>query len=368
VLVSVRRREGHVSDLVLPLPAHDDCARLLRDPFAVVAARPQSAGLLGAAPASNAVYAQDSRRVAVRLRDGSVAWLPIPTSPREPTGKPTIFRPDEREVVVAAGSYGKKKLAVVTVDAQAGTVILRTIGRLGGIGSESRFRSRPVEPGLPVAGAQLGQCLRAARGFLGREQVVLCTDGHGRVFQLWGSELVWAPHVEALTVQQGSATYVGIGGDPSRQRIWQWAPDGFAPVGPSFALVDRPAVFFGWGGNHWRCALAVRDGAAWHIDRPDQNDQWRGQQLHVGAQDLVVGVLAAGDVICLVLLDEERRTISMVSRTTSRSLTPSSSAIAHLTVSTQRPELAYITVDGELVVVNTRSGDALLRHVPEPTP
>ncbi|MCU1276808.1 MAG: hypothetical protein JWM53_354 [bacterium] len=364
VSIAVKRRDGRAAEVILDLPAHDDCARLLRDPFTVITAMPRSASQLGSAPSSNPVYGQDGRRVVVRLRDGGVACMPVPSSPRQTPGTPTIFRPREGEVVVAAGSHGKK-LAVVTVDPSDRVVVLRSIGKMGGVRAEKRFGPLPDDIKMPVAGAELGQCIRVGRGLIGAE-FVLCTDGERQLFHLSADDPVWGPHVEALTLQDTRPRYIAAGGNPRRRRIWQWESDLFKPVGPSFDLLSSPAAFFGWGGTQWREIIALQEANGWHVGYCDPKDKWRGRQLHPSAGDRVVGVTSSGVDGCLVLLDEDRRRLSLVSFNTSKVL-QSSSDIAHVTVSDRRPELAYVTVAGELVVVHTRSGETLLRFCPEPT-
>jgi hypothetical protein len=365
VSISVNRRDGRAADVILDLPAHDDCARLLRDPFTVVTATPQRAAQLGSAPSSNPVYGQDGRRIIVRLRDGGVACLPVPSSPRQTPATPTIFRPPDGEVVVAAGSHGKK-LAVVTIDPTDRIVVLRSIGKMGGVGAAKRFGPLPDDIKLPVAGDELGQCIRVGRGLIGAE-LVLCTDGERQLFHLSAEEPVWGPHVEALALRGTRLRYIAVGGNPRRRRIWEWESDLFKPVGPSLDLVDSPAAFFGWGATHWSEIIALQEAKGWHVGYCDLKGNWRGRRLHPGAGDRVVGVTPSGVDGCLALLDEDRRQLSLVSLNTSKVLPQSSSDITHVTISDRRPELVYVTVAGELVVVHTRSGEALLRFCPEPT-
>jgi hypothetical protein len=364
VRVSLRRGPGRATELHLSLPAHAESARLLRDPYEVVVAA-RSRSRLSAPPASNPLFSADGRRILVRTSRGGVDSLAIPNSPRQPPGPTSRFQPVAGEEVVAAGSWGRA-LVVVVVDRKASTVGLVTLGKNGGLRDAQRFGPLPVED-LPVGGPRLGQCHRAQHS---AGDLFVFTDGGQRAFFLWQQGLTAGPTVEALISQHGKPAYVASGGDPARRRLWEWASeklaadgapiDSFVPIGPSMPPRADGSAFFGHSEGRYALVFSEAD-SMWHSHRCGKDGGWRSDLLQAFDGDEVVGTMSPDHDSALIVLDRARRTLSTVKRSGGRSLPPSTSAITYATVATGHPMLAYVNTGQELVVINSRSADVLLK-------
>jgi hypothetical protein len=360
--VSVLRRDGRASAVSLDLPADDASARLLRDPFSIISAQPQPSSILGSLPTSNPVFGQTGRRIMVRLRDGGLASFPIPNSSHTTPPTPVVFRPDAGEEIIAAGSAGSRT-TVVTLNASERTIRLAMLGKRGGISSEKLF-SISADEELPKAGPQLGQCIRSGGALLGMD-FVLCTDSDGRLFHLSGEEPVWGPRVDALVMDGDKPTYVVTNERSCQLRQWEdgrfqrvatFQYDHVEPGSGSIyldRLRDRTLLALSRG-NHWDSVVGLRREKSWsHVD------------LYPSGHHRVLGITGGVAECALVLLEEDRCRISTVGRRSARVNAQSNAEILHATVSSYGPEVAYVTVDGELVVYSLRSWAPLLRFFPD---
>ena len=118
VLVSVVTRENWQSkprEITLDLPDEKTGARLLRDPFSVVAAETRRTSPKFAS-SSNLLWASATKLMA-RSGDGaSLIVYAVPNSPRAGVGKPRLYRPDNRGTIVAAGRARKAVVVVTKID------------------------------------------------------------------------------------------------------------------------------------------------------------------------------------------------------------------------------------------------------------
>jgi hypothetical protein len=370
LIVSVHRRDGRANQVSLDLPPGDDCARLLRDPFSIITARPQPGSLLGSPPDSNPVFGQSGRRVIVRLRDGGIASLPIPNSPHSTPPAPALFRPDPDEEIIAVGSHGKRT-SVVTLNAKKRTVRLGILGKRGGLGSDQLFGPISDEQELPAIGPSLGQCVRAGQPYNGAD-LVLYTDGKNRLFHF--SRAVppfWGLPIDALTMDGDKPAYIVTDSTVVYCGVRHWKADAFH-VGATFRRNEAPAGgFLVFDRRHGRILLAFSNGDCWRTGTHPYSEDWATKDgwsmvdLYPGSNARVLGLTAGFAETALVLLDQDRRLISIAGRRTSRVVTRSTAEIMHAYVSSYGPEIAYVTVDGELVVSSIRTGETLLRFFPD---
>ncbi len=104
-------RRGPSARLRLELPAPEQCARLLRDPFAQGTGSPRVAS--ARSPATDVRFSPGVRRLIVRLADGSFETWPIPSSPRDKLGTPRSWTPPADHPVLATGVGRRSILAVI---------------------------------------------------------------------------------------------------------------------------------------------------------------------------------------------------------------------------------------------------------------
>jgi hypothetical protein len=117
--VDIERR-GLTTRLRLELPAPDQCARLLRDPFARGHGVRKTVSAKG--PAHDVRFAAGARRLIVRLADGSFESWPLPSSPRDLVGNPRTWTPPRNHSVLAVG-IGRRSILAVTATRDDPTAI-----------------------------------------------------------------------------------------------------------------------------------------------------------------------------------------------------------------------------------------------------
>ncbi len=125
LLVSVVTRENWQSkprEIALNLPDGRIGARLLRDPFSVVAVEtrrtpPRFASF------SNLLWASATKLMARSADGASLIVYAVPNSPRAGVGKPRLYRPDCSGTVVAAGRARKAVVVVSKIDEKTSSVL-----------------------------------------------------------------------------------------------------------------------------------------------------------------------------------------------------------------------------------------------------
>lgn len=350
--------------LELPLPDPGDCARLLRDPYARAVAEPVStAGRIDLARGLR--FSADGRRViAFDDRGGFLAW-PIPSSARATPGRMRRFRVPPGRRLVAAGTAGKKLLAITErADGANRDQLLLHAG--GG-------RARPVEkhgsrppvpgvdrevPGMVALAPSTGRRRRAlALGFAGELWVsppVEPGDDPVAVASV-GIEAVaaWCPHAGGLTAVTAVDGFYRV----------LFVQDG-RPVLVRTVPREQPALaFIGHDADAYPSAapIAVRTvGKHWKL--MGAGDSLVGATASPGTR--AIGVAMREGEPRLLVQDRDERTILFDLPAGSERLHQASAPIAAACASPARPQLAYLTHEGELVVIGLPAGNPVLRvHV-----
>lgn len=301
VTVEIRREGRRAAELVLDLPPDPICTQLVRDPYRAQAAPlPARRGPLPGSPTGRPVLSVDGRRVMVKLTTGGLAALAVPLSSRGGLARPLTYNAPPGDEIIAAGRFGNR-LWIVTWREADRTFGVEALGKRGGRAEHHRLKSqvdRPLTGGLLLA-CSLGS--GAAR--------VTFTDEAGRAFGL----------VPAVTVRSA----------------------------------ERPGDVLRAPWNNFLSAWRV--GAGWEI-----RDQ-RGTVLHTltpSGHDEVVA-FAPHTAPNLLLLEDQRRALTLVSREKSETIARSPTPIVG-TAAGWGGLVAYVTEDARLVVV--REGTVVLRE------
>ena len=399
VAVKVGRWPGAPSsEVALELPADWACVRLLRDPFAAAASAPRrlERRLI---PVSNLVFAANGSKLFARAADGGLVAFPIPNSPRAAAGAPRSYDPWPGEPPLAVGLAGKRVVVAMT----HGGALTPWYYQKRGPGSPgaaytsppaplpSPFHPPPGEgrtlaeeapnqeavlrgfsplPGTGRVGDGRGAGGEVLHPFLTVGGASFVVDSSGALFRLLEAaegralERV-AGRVAAVAAVSGQLAFVEPAGAHGPARIATVA--GSSP--PVTAVVlDGPGetAFFGFGGKvahpeHGLVAVEHPDGA-WEVVSA------RGRPfLTPFAGNEVIGVARdaqRGDA-CLLLLDEDRRTLVLAGLSWTRKLAPAGAEIVHAAASPAGPHVAYVTVSGEIVVTSLDHDAPLFRLLPE---
>ena len=140
LLLSVVTRENwqtNPREIALDLPDAKSAARLLRDPFAVATAETQNASSRFSSQ-GNLLWASATKLMARSIDGSSLVVLPVANSPRAGTGKPRIYRPDNRGEIVAAGRARKAVVVITQIDAQ--TLAVQAWGKSSDSVPQGRFK------------------------------------------------------------------------------------------------------------------------------------------------------------------------------------------------------------------------------------
>jgi hypothetical protein len=362
VKVAVHRRGLPAGEVALDLPEDAVCARLLRDPFGAEAPAPRKVAP-GAAPASNLVFSGNGTKIFARGRDGEILAIPVPNSPRAVPGRVRRYDIGQKTRVVAAGLAGRS-VAVVTARDE-GVVLHLTHKRDDSAFYQISFPGDPSRSAgfQSVAGDRL-QPLFQVRSRL------LVLDGEGGLFHFQdaGGErsllrlalrtaaaVTFPAHVAWVEPSSpGRSARICISGGRSPSEVQDL--EGFS----------ADEAFFGCGGGlaHPLYGLVAvrRDERTWTIlfrDGAREVIPPRGSRV-VG-----VGRLPGRETPGLLLLDGDRRTLTLAGPQGTRTLPPVSSEIEHVAASHATPTLAYSTADGEVAIYSLEHNAVLARLVPE---
>jgi hypothetical protein len=365
VSVSVRRGSLRGRPVMLELPPSRDCARLLRDPFNVVRARPlRIAAALGGA--THLLFAPSGRRLFAQQPDGKVIVYGVPNSPRAGAGTPKVRAAPAGARIIAAGWCQRRPL-FVSWDPEAEQLTVQGLPGKSSVVRKRLARDTSLRP--PTPGDRLAPCFAINRQPTHPNGVVFL-DSNGGLF--WVSEdveevLRLGASTTAAALVQDALVYVqGALPDPERddlaprriRRLREGVP---APLAVDLSGDGDLSAFFGFGEHPDVGLLAVRCRA----------DRWR--VIHaLGMLDLipprgttVVGVaMAKAEAPALVVLEENRRVLSLLGMNECTSLPPASTEIAHACASSTGPEVAYVTLGGEVVVYSLSYRAVIMRALP----
>jgi hypothetical protein len=362
VKVAVRRGGLPAGEVALDLPDDATCARLLRDPFGAEAPVPRRISP-GTTPASNLVFSGNGTKIFARGCDGEILALPVPNSPRAIPGRVRRYDIGQKTPVVAAGLAGR---AVAVVTAREGGVFLHlTHKRDDSAFYQIGFPEDPARAAgfQPVAGDHLRPLYQVrSRLFAldGAGGLFLFQDAGGERSLLrlalrtsaavpFPAHLAW---VEPASPERSARICVSDGGPPSVVR--------------ELAGLSAEEAFFGCGGGlaHPRYGLVAvrRDERSWTIFFRDGSTELTPFS---GSQVVGVGRFPGRGDPCLLLLEEDRRTLTLAGLHGAWRLPPVSSEIEHVAASHIAPTIAYSTANGEAAIYSLKRNAVLARLVPE---
>jgi hypothetical protein len=378
-------------EVSLPLPPPRASARLLRDPFAATMATPRAAQK-GLAPASNLLFAPNATKLFTRGASGEIISYPIPNSPRAPAGRPKRYRAAANGVVTAVGWHARgltmltiteQELILESTSTNAPSALRGSIPRPEDLALSTSSKEDPLRPLL-------------FRPY-GPRLVAVALDAAGTLFEISNDfdppVTRIATGVTAVAPLGQHVAFIGSGGDasdrlsgitPIRRGIQTIPPTAIPTLVGGYHLVklgsDRAAgsiealsgdgsfqACFGYAESAppSRGLIAIQQyGEEWTIHGASSPPPL----LHPPKDTRVVGVWQASEDAdpMLVLLDEDRRAISLYGLHSARELPRASDEITQVTLSTARPYLAYATVSGEVVVLSLLEAETpLARFVPE---
>jgi hypothetical protein len=377
LVVAVRRStQEQAKELVLDLPDPKMCARLLRDPFQVEVAAPRR-DRIQLAKGSGLLFAPNGKRLFARLSGGGLIAFSVPSSPREPPGKPRRFPCPEGETVLAAGWHHRRML-VLTASSRALTVY--------GLGTSARNGFLSTEVPLPIAGVsgQRGGRLSAllTSPVHGVEELFLA-DGSGSLLRVQLGPEPRSEHLErgvkALGLGFGGVVYLVREPGAAVGVVRVIRPRGTEAPWENLSGTGTFEAFIGQSGapGSESGLLAVRlEENAWRVLYAESLSSGQvtrfATPLHPPADGAVVGVVHSPyqrEPALLFLVEPHRRKLVLLARSWSQDLPPASAPIAAVAVSPVHPVLAYLTTAGEVVLHSLERGDtALARFAPAGDP
>ncbi|MGI9332547.1 MAG: hypothetical protein ACR2RL_05255 [Gammaproteobacteria bacterium] len=357
--VSLRVRPNGSSvaqELELELPAERQCIRLLRDPFATASAPLTSSSGINAG-VRGMLISHSGRRIFLVCNDGSVANYPIPSSPRQKPGHPTVV-PGLADELIVGLQYTKKRAFILTANDER----LRIRSR-----AQTLDYSLPVDWQAPSPQAAPNACWH--RRLRGGSKLLFRDGGTGLYALEWElrgtqPELVM-DNVVAMTSVSGTV------------HAWRYEDNSVEHF-----VIDGAAKFVTWGAQACETDLTQRTvwvtntpGGATAVAFETEDCLWllvsagRDPARHAAPAGAHVHgltwidrkphlVAIAGDRRTLILTgpDGERTTEFMASDTVDILHVPPHASL-----------LAYCTVNGHVEVIETGDLQALLRLAPTPT-
>lgn len=348
----VARRE-----LVLDLPPPADCVRLLRDPFGTERGAPVRLAER-IVPEAGLVFHPGGHRLALRLRGSHVLDVPIPNSPRAQAGRRRTAGVEPG--TVALGWDHRNRLVTVTVRGMR-VEIDRTTDPSHGSRRAVPGPGVPM-PAAPAPGERFGRC------------VLRHEDGRTRA---WFSDAAGALYVaelgSKLTPGRLEVACPAVADLAANRSLLAYLPRDAAGLG-LVVHTGTPEWFFPLGKGTGRGFLGAGKSGVVVATEHAQEGLWalrsahgppaslgRGRSLRPLAGGEVVGVAAATDRgPGLVVLEQGRRTLSLLDAHALRPIHHAAADVVAVAVSPSGASIAYTTAPGGLVVVSTRSRAVLL--------
>lgn len=365
--------------ILLELPEGRACSRLLRDPFEEATAAPQLVKD-SLTPASNLVFASNGGYLFARSANGDIISFQVPNSPRASVGKPKLFRPRDGKTVAAIGRMGK---AQALITAHENLVSFQYVNKRSAVIEEGKYKSiyEKIDFAPPDPDSLLQPCYRLLLEPY-RKSEVLAVDARGSLFHLRqsnnsekrepgvvGSAWLVASQVLAVAPVYSRIVYIGCDNVKSKWRIVSMNDDTFYLDLP---FSETPAkAFFGYGAmlTHQTFGfLAVeKDPYTWVIIGA------QGESYHPRPEGTrVVGVSFITPQEsrrkiepALLLLEEDRRTLTLRGITQSQRFHTAPAPIRHIATNATTPSVAYSTIEGEVVVYSMLAKTRLCNFLPE---
>ena len=376
-----------VKEITLDLPDDRASVRLLRDPFGVVSATPHRVKT-SFAPASNLLFDAKGVKLFAHSPSGSVLCFPIPNSPRAEAGNPKLYHPSRSYRVVAVGRMNRT-VALITAhrwpseggDEPEQLLALDYCGKRNQPLSAGYYVSRPYKVSFaPFSPGNLLQpCLLMPKETVSRPEA-LVLDSAGNLFRLFCPEnhapivrghftvgvfQLVAKNVLAIAPVFSCIVYLGKGWTENE---WRIVSKGVSDSSRGLPHNISPTqAFFGFGGS-----LADYEFGLLAIE--DRGTDWivicRGSEHHLAGplSGRVVGVArvrtSSDQEPGLIVLEDDNRTFTLYSNTTSKQLLKAAAPIASVTTSHAAPIIAYTTTEGEVNVYSLAQGVSLCRYLP----
>jgi hypothetical protein len=333
-------------EVVLDLPPEPDCVRLVRDPFGVAVQAP--ARLPGAPiPEAGIVFHPRGHRLALRLEDGDLLEVPVPSSPRQKVGRARVVRGGEGVIGVC---WPRKRLTPARVE-DPNMVEIEGLVHVKG-------RGDLPAPRCPDARERLRPCFawppKAHRALLVDAASVLY-DIHpptGALVATVPADLgAGGARVVALLAAGAAAAYVLRAGDGRLALVLH------APTGAEWAFEagrGTGATFLDRRGDQLLLATQDVDGGTWTVRRTalaaPAHAPTGERQLRPPDGTTVVGVVGDATSPALVLLEADRRRFSLLYQSGLDTLCEARAEVASAEVSASRNAVAWLTRAGALAV------------------
>lgn len=379
VSVEIQRPKGRPRKVLLDLPDHRACARLLRDPYRVGVSIPRK--LSTPASSSGLIFAHGSRRLFTTTGDGTLISFPLPNSPWVTPGNAKRHALGRIGRIVAANRLGRSTIIVSLEETSlrisyvgkesyppAGHYFLRRYGTAHRPAyldqfawpreNDQRLLFPCVRPPLPQ-----GDKLVYRR----RESSLFVLDASGNLFRLKPETdepvaVLAQSGVLALTSCEGIPVYVSV--DKVRDTV-EYTSMGREPFrGVVLSGADGvEKAFFGFGAHTQPpfCLLTIQTRPFTWLVVSGQN---RSNEIRVEQKQEIVGVIQQPNYAeALISLRENRHVVTVKGSGWERILFESPDSIAHLTVSQSEPWLAYSTTKGDVTVYSLPLARRLCRYL-----
>lgn len=381
VRVVVSLPSSPARELDLDLPEERACARLLRDPFLRAQAAPARA-TADLVISSNLIFAANGHKLFARGRGGEIVAYPVPSDPARTPGRPKRYFPKSQGVAAAVGWINRGLVMLIADESELR--FERTSGKQ--IESVQRPIALPASLGfaVPTLNDPLAPLVFPS---FSPYVLALALDAKRSLHELSSafepsiSRVVSEVAGIAVVRQQIAMVARGImpgatiararldpGDDAISRSPHRWLLLVVGPPGRPSSLVALPGegtfeTVFGFTENASAAVLVAvqQREAGWTIHGAADPIT-----LYPPSGTRVVGVYQGrGDSNReLLVLESDRRTISLLGQSTSRSLPRASAEIVQVAQSTSHPMLAYLTVTGKIVIHSLLYDPPLARYLP----
>lgn len=357
--------------VALDLPDDASCARLLRDPFGTAVG--ETVRVAGPyAPKSKLLFDASGVKLFARNERGQIVAYPVPNSPRAGVGWPKLPGPYPTGKVFAAGR-AFRKMVIASTDGVM--IVLDTSRRPAPLPTPGHYR--PL--GVPLSAFRVDDdglgLVHVVSTSTPSEKAAIVHHPAGLLLRLSpgpsheivegrfvaGTATVVATDVLAATTRHSRLVFVGRErpGDPIRLVSMGDTIERQEVVSSG----DPPsAAFFGFGGGLARSVyglVAIGEGRYWRVlsNRVDVTIVVRPPRNVVG----VVAHQGRTAVPRLLVVEEDRRTISFQSEDLRQTLVTARAPVVSVAVSPTSPTFAFSTETGEVVFYSLAFGAELCR-------